>query len=706
MQISLKWVNELVTIETIDLEYLIEKLTFGGFEVEEILQVEINNQKTISLDLSATANRSDSLSIQGISTEIAALLNTPSKISKYSIKDLNWKEQIDSLCPFVANQNDYSTFLAITVENLTNFTIPQWLKQKLIYSGVTPVNNLLDFQNYLLLETGYPFEFYDLDKIYSKLKTSKFNLIITDQKNEEEFFASNNLSYTLNSSILTVRANELPLSIAGIISNKDFCYSNTTKSLLIEASIFNSTKIRQQSRMLGLRTDRSARYEKSLKDSNLVESLYRLISLLKISNPNLTCKLHTVSQTFKQNLHPISLRYKTINEILGPVKESAHNSYNSITPETVTNYLDRLNFTYSFENSQLIWKVDIPYLRSEDITREIDLIEEIGRLHGFNNFLTRLPKIKTIGIEDYSYQTRKRITSCLLNLGFTELIHYSLVNQTTFLNNSIKLINPLLTDCSNLRSSLLPNLLKTIQENVKQGNPSIEGFEYGHIFSGNIFPEFQEKEYIAGIFAGLKIKRTWSESPKSLTWFEGKGKIEQFFKQLNVLTYWKSYSSLKYSQLLHPYCTAQLYLPNETNLGVFGQIHPILAKKLNLSPELYLFEFDFEQIKNQIQTNKLSIYQEYSFYPKIVKDLSFIIHQNISFEEIRETLYCNGTKFLVQINLLDEYRGNSIPENHTSLCLQLIFQSNEKTLQNKEVESIINNLQFLLTKNFNATIRV
>ena len=706
MQISLKWVNELVTIETIDLEYLIEKLTFGGFEVEEILQVEINNQKTISLDLSATANRSDSLSIQGISTEIAALLNTPSKISKYSIKNLNWKEQIDSLCPFVANQNDYSTFLAITVENLTNFTIPQWLKQKLIYSGVTPVNNLLDFQNYLLLETGYPFEFYDLDKIYSKLKTSKFNLIITDQKNEEEFFASNNLRYNLNSSILTVRANELPLSIAGIISNKDFCYSNTTKSLLIEASIFNSTKIRQQSRMLGLRTDRSARYEKSLKDSNLVESLYRLISLLKISNPNLTCKLHTVSQTFKQNLHPISLRYKTINEILGPVKESAHNSFTSITPETVTNYLDRLNFTYSFDNSKLIWKVDIPYLRSEDITREIDLIEEIGRLHGFNNFLTRLPKIKTIGIEDYSYQTRKRITSCLLNLGFTELIHYSLVNQTTFLNNTIKLINPLLTDCSNLRSSLLPNLLKTIQENLKQGNPSIEGFEYGHIFSGNILPEFQEKEYIAGIFGGLKIKRTWSESPKSLTWFEGKGKIEQFFKQLNVLTYWKTYSSSKYSQLLHPYCTAELYLPNQTNLGVFGQIHPILAKKLNLSPELYLFEFDFEQIKNQIQTNKLSIYQEYSFYPKIVKDLSFIIHQNISFEEIRETLYCNGTKFLVQINLLDEYRGNSIPENHTSLCLQLIFQSNEKTLQNKEVESIINNLQFLLTKNFNATIRV
>jgi len=498
----------------------------------------------------------------------------------------------------------------------------------------------------------------------------------------------------------------LPLSIAGIISSKDFCYSTKTKSLLIEASIFNSTKIRQQSRMLGLRTDRSARYEKSLKDSSFIESLYRLVSLLKISNPNLTCKLHTASQTFKQDFYPISLRYQTINEILGPIKESTENSLAYLIPETVTNYLDRLNFNYNFDTSKLIWKVGIPYLRSEDITDEIDLIEEIGRLHGFNNFLTRLPKIKTIGIEDYSYQTRKRITSCLLNLGFTELINYSLGSNTTFLKNSIKLINPLVTDSSNLRSSLLPNLLKTVQDNLKQGNFSIEGFEYGHIFSGNNLAEVKEKEYLAGIFGDLKIKRTLSESQKSLTWFERKGKIEQLLKQLNIFTYWKPSCCRKYSQLLHPYSTAQLYLSNQTKLGVFGQIHPILAKKLNLSLELYLFEFDFEEMKNQIQTNKLAIYQEYSLYPKIVKDLSFVVHQSISFEEIRETLYWNGSKFLVQINLLDEYRGNSIPESYTSLCLQLIFQSNEKTLQNKEVESIINNLEFLLKKNFNATIRM
>ena len=263
----------------------------------------------------------------------------------------------------------------------------------------------------------------------------------------------------------------------------------------------------------------------------------------------------------------------------------------------------------------------------------------------------------------------------------------------------------MIADYSNLRVSLLPNLIRTVQENLKQGNQPIEGFEFGHVFSGNIIENFQEKEHIAGIFGGIDTKITWSSSPQLLSWFEAKGKIEQFFKQLNFVPSWETCLVSKDNEIFHPYCTAELYLSNNTYLGIFGQIHPILAKKLNLSPNLYLFEFDFKLIENQIQTNKLNIYQEYSFYPKIVKDLSFIIDQNISFKEIQKVLYANGTKFLLKVNLLDEYKGQSIPDKHISLCLQLTFQSDEKTLQNKEIENTINNLQLLLTNKFNAKIR-
>ena len=706
MQISLKWINELVNIESINLDTLIEKLTLGGFEVEEIIELEIDNQTQIALDISATANRSDSLSIQGISTEIATLLNKPVKISNYSIKNFDWKEKLNNFSIAISDDYNCSILVAVIIENLTNLIVPKWIKQKLISSGLTPVNNLLDFQNYILLETGYPFEFYDFEKIRSKLNGSNFHLSLEKATNKQKFIASNDLTYELSASNTILQANELAISIAGIIPNKEYQYTENTTSLLIEGSIFNAATIRQQSRSLGLRTDRSARYEKSLKNTYLFESLYRLIYLLRISNPKLICKLHTLAKTHEVKPKLILLRYQTIKEILGPIRQQTQTDFSYLTPETITDYLTRFDFKFSYDNSFLIWKVQVPDVRSNDLTREIDLIEEIGRLHGFNNFLTTLPKINTIGIEDPSYQTRKKITSCLLNLGFTELINYSLVSKTTFLDNEIKLINPLLSDCSNLRFSLLPNLIKTVQENLKQGNLFIEGFEYGHVFSKGegIVKKFKEREYVAGIFGGIKTKLTWSSSEDALSWFEAKGKIEQLFKQLNLLTSWKTFV-LSDEKIFHPYRSAEIFFPNGKKVGIFGQIHPILSNQLALPNQIYLFEFDIELIKDQIQMNKLTIYKEYTLYPKVVKDLSFIINQNTSFEEIQTTLYANGTKFLSEINLLDEYKGKGIPEGQTSLCLQLTFQSEEKTLENKEIENIVNNLQLVLTHKFNALIR-
>lgn len=705
MQISLKWINELVDIKEIKLDNLIEKLTFGGFEVEEILEIEIANQKQIVLDISATANRSDSLSIQGISTEIAALLDKPINISTYSIKSKNWKQMILDHVTNLPKNQDCSILSSIVVENLTDIRVPKWITQKLLSSGLTPSNDLLDFQNYILLETGYPFLFYDFDKISLELNSSNFGLSISNAKNDQEFVASNNQTYKLTDSILVVNANQVPISIAGILENQKFAYSKNTTSLLIEGSIFSASKIRQQSRVLGIRTDRSTRYEKSLKSTYLIESFYRLISLLRISNPNLTCKLQTINKTIEQISLPVLLRYKKINEILGPVNELPDGNFEFIPTKTIEKYLSRLNFKFIYNEVKQTWKVEIPNIRTEDIKREIDLIEEIGRLHGFNNFLITLPKLKTVGIEDLSYKTRKKITSSLLNLGFNELIHYSLVNEKTFEENTIKLINPLISDYSSLRVSLLPNLIRTVEENLKQGNPIINGFEYGHVFLSNSKSKFEEKEYIAAIFGGFKPKLTWSNTKNELTWFEAKGKIEQLFRQLNLSVNWRNKLKNYKDVVIHPYRNAELYLSTGPKLGRFGQIHPILANQLNIPSQIYLFELDVEVIQNQLQTNPLTIYKEYSLYPKIVKDLSFIIEQDVPFNELQETLYYNGTNILAEVNLLDEYTGDSIPDQSISLCLQLVFQSNKKTLQNKEIEEILDNLRSVLTNKFKAIIR-
>ena len=705
MQISLKWINELVNIQTVCLEDLIEKLTLGGFEIEEVLELEIKNEKTLALEVSTTANRSDSLSIQGISAEIAALLNKKPKTYSYTNPTLQWNQTLQQSAQMNFLPNNCSEFIGLTVENLENSTSPKWLKQKLLASGITPENNLQDFQNYILLETGYPIEFYDFDQISQDLKTKNFDLNLTFASSNEHFLAANQVTYTLDKSVLMLSANEIPISIAGMIAQQTYAYSKNTKSLLIEGSIFNASMIRQQSRTLGLRTNRSARYEKSISNTNLLGALSRLVYLLKLLNPNLICKLHTNTQSLKQEPKIIKLNYKTINTILGPTNERHLKKSNYISKQVITELLDRLQFKSVYDDQDNTWLVTVPDFRRNDIEREIDLIEEIGRLYGFNNFFTRLPSFKQIGTEDLAYRLRKKVTSCLINLGLTELIQYSLVPEETYLTNEIKLINPLVKEYSNLRSSLLPNLIKAIEENQKKSNVILEGFEYGHIFASETNQTFQEQESIAGILGGTNLKSDWSDSVQVLKWFEAKAKLDQLCQNLNILTYWQFYKPMKEKTILHPYRTAELYLSDHSKLGIFGQIHPLLAKKLNIPAETYLFELNFELMKKEIKKNKVTLYREYSLYPKIIKDLSFIVSNTISFEELKAALYINGSKFLTEINLLDEYKGASIPINHSSLCIQFVFQSDNQTLKNKKIEMILDHLKLLLVKKFNAQLR-
>ncbi len=272
-------------------------------------------------------------------------------------------------------------------------------------------------------------------------------------------------------------------------------------------------------------------------------------------------------------------------------------------------------------------------------------------------------------------------------------------------NEEISIINSLSKDYSLLRSTLLQNLIYVCQENSNQTILGLEAFEYGHVFlpSKSVIPI--ESEQVGGIFGSVKMKNEWSSSITTLSWFEAKGKLEQLFNKLNLFVYWKKGLPKIYNEILHPYRTSKLYLIPGIPLGVFGQINPILASKLNISAKLYLFEFNLEIIKNDYKYKKLLNYSIYSLYPKVFKDLSFIILKKISFTKIKNLIFSISPKVLISIDLLDEYKGNFIPETMTSLCIQFTFQSNEKTLFTKEVEEIIKKIRFVLIEEFNCIIR-
>ena len=707
MRISFHWLNELINLKNVNFDSLVEKLTLGGFEVEETFELVTNNQSDIILDITSTANRSDSLSVKGIAKEVSALLDKDSNTISYARSFLNSekliKNSLEQFTYFDSTAGNCSSFFAILVENISTHESPNWLKQKLIKAGIDPVNNLFDFQNYITIETGYPFEFYDFDKIKSKLNKDKFSISL-GPGDGSSFTASNDYEYKINSEILVVKAKDEILSIAGIITNKEFLYTNKTRSLLIEGSIFNSKKIRQTSRMLGLRTDRSARYEKGLNANKLIESFWRFLYLLKVSNPQVTCQFYSAAKNKEIEKQIIRLEYQAIIKTLGPIIDFENKKSRNLKSAEISNYLKRLKFDFCFDPELLIWDVSIPIERNEDLTREIDIIEEIGRLHGFNNFITLLPEISKIGTEDLSYQIRKKLTACLLSEGFTEVVNYSLTNDQTLKN--VKIINPLIQDYSTLRTSLLPNLLETISENLKQGNLNVEAFEYGHVFLPSNKTLINEIEQIAGIFGGSELKSNWSDNLKNLSWFQAKGKIENILSKLNIWTYWRTEINEKYKYILHPYRSSNLYLSSGINLGSFGQINPTISKKLNISSSLYLFEFNFEILKNEIKYQKLPIYEIYSTYPKIIKDLSFIISQEIPFEHIQNTITAIGTETLISVELLDEYRGKNIPQGKTSLCVQLTFQSKNRTLINKDIEKILASITSTLIEEFGITIRI
>lgn len=705
MQISLNWLNELINIKQVPVNELVEKLTLGGFEVEEIIENTSFNEKSYSLEISSTANRPDSLSIQGLSREIAALLDSKVKILTYSEQ-----EKINNLkLPNGSKQNTLSQpcsdFIGLTINHLNNLSSPIWLQQKLLYSGVKPENNLQDFQNYIRLETGYPIEFYNIDPILKETIASDFDLSLTTSKISQGFNSLDGKIYSLNPTNLVLKANEKILGLAGFMSSKECAISTNTKTFFVEGSIFKAAEIRKQTRTLGLRTKRSSCYEKSLKNTYLISSLYRLLSLLKINNPNLTCKLHTLSESITSTNLDIKLHYLSVKQVLGPIGKIEKNKNKYIEPDEVTQCLKRLNLKTTYNNENKSWTVTIPHIRHDDLTKDIDLIEEIGRIYGFNKFLTRVPKINRIGYEDDHSQVRKKLTTSLLGLGLNELIQYSLVPSMPVVVDELQLINPLTSEYSNLRSTLLPKLLLTVSENFKNDNTNFSGFEYGHIFSSNKQENIIEYEVIAGILNNNNRRNSWSDKQIPLTWFEAKGQIEYLFATLNIPVMWKKYNTNMTKNIYHPYRTSQVDLANGKCLGTFGQINPFFATELNIPSNLYLFEFNFELIETSVRQVQLVNFTLYSTYPKIIKDLSFVIHQDFTFSEIKQILILNGSKFLRSVKLLDEYLNPRVLRNNKNLCLQLIFQSNSKTLQNKQVEVIIKHLENVLTTNFQATIR-
>ena len=579
-----------------------------------------------------------------------------------------------------------------------------WIKKRLELMGFKPVNNIIDTINYLMLETGQVFFAYDLEILEDLMRRTDLTFITKPAKQNSLLKISDSKTIELNNNILTLTLNNEIISIPGFIQNYTTIVNKATSHILLQYGVYDQKEIKKSSKILNLRTDYSVRSEKQI-DLNLLEqSSLRLIHLFwtqnikfeDLTNNKITFKylgnnFSLFNSYIKQSKKKIKIVYKSIKNLTGP-----YNHSNVLTDSQIIRNLKLLNFKINLQTNQNCY-VLVPLARKVDIEREVDLIEEIVRVIGFNKF-------KPITMDNYQFgsltkleKLKRRLRDYFLNLGFHESVHSILIKKGS--KNEIRLKNPLFNESSVLRLSLLNGLIDKVEFNQKNIGETFETFELGRIYNLLPYEKKKETEVISGIFGGQIFHSSWNDENSSINWFEAKGILETLMEKLNLShpIYWERENH--HGAKFHPNLTSNFFMGNQ-KLGVFGQIHPILALKKNIQKKVYLFEINTEVLNRFSESKNLINYIPYSSYPVSYIDLSFIVNKFIFSWEIKKIIYRLSQPLLKSISLFDYYSEAPIKEGYCSLSFKLKFQSNIRTLSNEEILEITNPIIVYLEKHY------
>jgi len=373
-----------------------------------------------------------------------------------------------------------------------------------------------------------------------------------------------------------------------------------------------------------------------------------------------------------------------------------------LQPAEVERILKALGCEVSPLKNGGVWSVTVPPYRYRDLEREIDLIEEIARLYGYNNFCETLPDKTEPGYLSVEQALTRKLREVFRAVGLTELAHYSLVKPGQ--DRQIVLRNPLFPDYSALRTDLLSGLIDAFQYNLEQGNGALNGFEIGHIFwleeDG-----LSESEAIAGILGGDPTQGKWAQSgrDKPMTWFEAKGLLESAFHRLGLSV---EYQPDRRDERLHPGRTASLWLRGN-RLGTFGQLHPQLRLERGLPDEVYAFELDMQVLMSQLDQEDVLVptFKPYSAYPASDRDIAFFIPTQFSVAEIDRSIRKAAGTLLESVELFDEYRGKNVPEGQRSLAFRLVYRASDRTLTDEDIEPVHQKVRETLLEKFRVDLR-
>jgi len=673
---------------------ILEEYAVLGEDIREIIKF----NDTI-FDFEIHSNRPDLMSIIGIAREIAAITNNKLKNPKIKIKekderiekDITVKIEAEDLCPRYAGR---------VIKDIKIEESPLWLKWKLKLLGARPINNIVDITNFVMMETGQPLHAFDLDLIKGK------TIIVRRSRPNETICTLDDVERQLPSNSLVIADTEVAIALAGIMGGKYSEIDQNTKNVFLESAYFNSVNNRRSTAKFGLRTEASNRFEKGIDKEVQIYALDRAADLIsKIAMGKISSgKIDTNEKLYQPC--KINLRIKRVNRILGQLLDKDK----SKEKNKIINILDKLEFKVVEDKGEYI-EVIPPSFRG-DVEREIDIIEEIARIYGYDKIKPTLFHT-TIAQEGKNFRFRviDQARETLIGCGLNEVITYSFISPDIFdriripeghkLRNAIKIKDPMTRDHSLMRTSLISSLLEVIKWNTNRQAELVKIFEAGKIYlpcsdKPNSLP--QEKLIIAGAINKIGRGDIWEKS-LSLDIFDIKGVIETVFQSLKV----KNWEIVQGDHpAFHPLRNGKIIIKGE-EVGIFGEIHPEVINNYRIPGKVSLFEIDFENLLPNIPPDlNFFILPK---YPSVQRDLALIVKEEILSADIIKTIKSIDEKLIKKVTLFDIFKGKQIGDGYKSLAYSVVFQAEDRTLTDQEVENIYIKIREKLIGKFNAKIR-
>ncbi len=632
-------------------------------------------------DVEITPNRPDLLCITGIARDLSALLHKNLQLPDPQLprgeeaieKILELENQAPELC---------TRYIARVIKGVTIADSPEWLQNRLLSVGLRPINNVVDITNFVMHELGHPLHAFDYHLV------TEHKIIIRQATDGEDFLALNDTKYELTPEDIVIADSNKAIALAGVIGAANSQIKAETQDIIIEAANFKYSSVRKTSKRLAIFTDSAYRFERDMSNEQAELASRRCCELILSIAGGQLCEGSLDNYPKPAEPAIIDLRPSRVEKVLS-VK---------IEAEQIWKYLESLGLRL-ISTSKDNLRLEAPHYR-KDLTREIDLIEEIIRLYGYNNVETFFMQQKVM--DNNIFRNKRQIADALVKLGFYEVVNWSfgdpgdlnklLLDQDDKRRNVIYLKNPLGSSFSIMRPLLLPDIFRNTVFNLNHNQKDIKFFEINKVFLRGTGKLADEKYHISGLMTGLRNSIYWREKPEKVDFYDAKGIVEELLSITGIRDFEVKQSSEKWYQ---PGVGVDIYYQGKPVASV-GKLDPKVAIAYDIEVSCYVFDIYLEKIYT-LERKMIPVFSEIAKFPPVLRDISFLIDRQYDLSEIISTIASSNPELIKEIILFDEYKGKNIPQEKRSLTFSLTFSSRKKTLNDliigKEMEKIIRVLE-------------